>query len=107
MNNLLFILQSTTAFAAVVFIALLILTCFIAIKKPSKLYAIGTIAIICGLFLFSVYAIHTFDKIQMLGRDTSWPLVIPTLTKSFSSLLWASIIYLLSRILYIIRTPRI
>ena len=106
MNNLQFILQSTTAFAAVVFIALLILTCFIAIKKPSKLYAIGTIALICGLFLFVVYGVHTFDDIQKKS-DFAWLVVIPTLRQSFSSLLWASIIYLISRILYIIRTPRI
>ncbi len=106
MNNLQFILQSTTSFAAVVFIVLLILTCFIAKKNPSKLYAIGTITIICGLFLFIVYGVHTFDAIQKKS-DFSWLVVLPTLTKSFSSLLWAFIIYLISRILYIIRTPRI
>lgn len=106
MNILQFILQSTTAFAAVVFIVLLILTCFIAKKNPSKLYAIGTITIICGLFLFIVYGVHTFDAIQK-ESDFSWLVVLPTLTQSFSSLLWAFIIYLISRILYIIRTPRI
>lgn len=107
MNNLQFILQSTTSFAAVVFIVLLILTCFIAKKNPSKLYAIGTITIICGLFLFIVYGVHTFDDIQKWGRDSSWTVVIPTLRQSFSSLLWASVVYLISRILYIVRTPRI
>ena len=106
MNYFQFVLQSTTAAAAIVFILLLILTCFIAIKNPSKLYAIGTITIICGLFLFVVYGVHTFDEIQK-ESNFAWLVVIPTLRQSFSSLLWASIIYLISRILYIIRTPRI
>ena len=107
MNNIHFILQSTTAVAAVTFILLLILTCFIAKKNPSKLYGIGTIAIICGLFFFCVYGIHTFDNIQKWGDDTSWLVIIPTLRQAISSLLWAFIVYLISRILYIIRTPRI
>lgn len=105
MNNIHFILQSTTAASAVTFIILMILTCIVAKKNPSKLYAIGTIAIIWGLLLFVVYGVHTFDEIQKW--EFSWRTVIPTLTKSFSSLLWAFIIYLISRILYIIRTPRI
>jgi len=107
MNNLLFVLQSTTVFSAIAFILLLIATCIVAKKDPSKLYAIGTITIIVGIFLFVVYGIHTFDNIQKWGRDSSWTVVIPTLRQSFSSLLWASVVYLISRILYIIRTPRI
>jgi len=102
-----YILQSTTPVAAVTFILLLIVTCFIAWKNPSKLYAIGTIALVWGILLFVLYGTHTFDNIQKWADETTWRTVIPTLRKAFSSLLWACIIYLISRILYIIRTPRI
>ena len=127
-----FIMQSTTPFTAIIFALLLIATIYIAIKCHARLHSIGTIAIVFGLLYFSVSLVHVFDTIQV-GTDYSihdliydkinsgepitredyflidsiWKYLVPPLANSFTILLWSTFDYLVSRILYIVRTPRI
>lgn len=128
-----YILECTTPFTAICFVLLLAAIIFVAIKCPAKLHSIGTVTIVFGLLCFFVSFISVYDCIQVHFSDCSyrnlvtdkmfsgetisiedfksvesmWQYLVSPLTKSFAILLWSLLNYLLSRILYIIRTPRI
>ena len=125
-----FIFESTSTFTAVSLALLLIATCYIAKKCPAKLHAIGMITIIWGLLCLSVSLVAVFDdymcafgdnhsrlvdlinsgvgiKQQDIETNFIWQEMLPSLRNSCTILFWSTIVYLISRILYIIRTPRI
>jgi len=128
-TNIKFIFESTSAFTAVSCALLLIATCFIAKKCPARLQAFCRLIIVWGLLCLSVSLVHVFDnyifafgenhsrlvglinsgvgiKQQDLETSTIWQEMLPSLLNSCTILFWSSLVYLISRILYIIRTPR-
>jgi len=132
-TNIKFIMQSTTPFIAIAFVLLLAAICYVAIKCPAKLHSIGTVTIVFGLFCFSVALVSVFDCIQanlsdcdyqvlawdkmmsgeIITRDdfysveSIWKYLVSPLAGALSILFWSIIDYMIARILYIIRTPRI
>ena len=133
LSNAKFILQSTSVFTAISFVLLLAAIIYVAKKCPAKLHSIGTINIVWGLLLFAVALVKVYDTIMIYFPDCSisnyviekmyaqesftledlrsldsiWKYLVSPLANAFTILLWSILNYLLSRILYIIRTPRI
>ena len=128
--NIRFIFESTSMFTIISSILLLIATCYVAKKCPAKLHSIGMITIIWGLLCFSVSLSELFSdyifyegeyysglfellrngsgiSYQDLESGTVWQGILPSMCNSCTILLWSSLVYMISRILYIIRTPRI
>ena len=132
-TNIKFIMQSTTPFVAIAFVLLLAAICYVAIKSPAKLHSIGTVTIVFGLLCFSVALVSVFDCIQanfsdcdyqvfawhkmMSGEiitkedfysvESIWKYLASPLAGALSILFWSILDYVIARILYIIRTPRI
>lgn len=132
-TNIKFILQSTTPFTAIAFALLLAAICYVAIKCPAKLHSIGTVTIVFGLLSFSVALVRVYDTLQIYFPDCDyqvfafhkmlsgeiitreefnsvesiWKYLASPLANSLTILLWSTFDYVISRILYIIRTPRI
>ena len=132
-TNIKFIMQSTTPFIAIAFILLLAAIIYVAIKCPAKLHSLGTVTIVFGLLCFSVAFISVFDCIQIHYPDCSylvfawdkmmsgeiitredfnsvesiWKYLVSPLGTALSILFWSILDYMIARILYIIRTPRI
>ena len=127
-----FILEYTTPFTAISLALLMIATVYTAVKHPARLHSIGTITIVFGLLCFAVSFTNVFDAFQkyppfdyqglvsrkmvagelitkqdLASADSIWPHIISPLCKSCAIMFWSSILYMLSRLLYIIRTPRI
>ena len=126
-------MQSTTPFIAIAFILLLAAIIYVAIKCPAKLHSLGTVTIVFGLLCFSVAFISVFDCIQIHYPDCSylvfawdkmmsgeiitredfssvesiWKYLVSPLVTALSILFWSILDYMIARILYIIRTPRI
>lgn len=132
-TNIKFIMQSTTPFIAIAFILLLAAIIYVAIKCPAKLHSLGTVTIVFGLLCFSVAFISVFDCIQIHYPDCSylvfawdkmmseeiitredfnsvesiWKYLVSPLGTALSILFWSILDYMIARVLYIIRTPRI
>jgi uncharacterized YccA/Bax inhibitor family protein len=132
-TNFKFIMQSTTPFIAIAFILLLAAICYVAIKCPAKLHSLGTVTIVFGLLCFSVVFISVFDCIQMHLSDCDyqifawekmmsgeiitredfysvesiWKYLVSPLAAAMAILFWSILDYMIARLLYIIRTPRI
>lgn len=132
-TNIKFIMQSTTPFIAIAFVLLLAAIIYVAIKCPAKLHSLGTVTIVFGLLCFSVAFISVFDCIQIHYPDCSylvfaldkmmsgeiitredfnsvesiWKYLVSPLGTALSILFWSILDYMIARILYIIRTPRI
>ena len=132
-SNLVFVLQSTTLFTAIASVLLLALTIYVAKKHPIKLHAIGSLTLAFGFLCFSFYMSSVFDTYQLNAEydpvyrifelfqnketityqdyfgehKTMWFFLVTPMRKACASLLWTFLIYTVSRILYIIRTPRI
>ena len=126
-------MQSTTPFIAIAFILLLAAIIYVAIKCPAKLHSLGTVTIVFGLLCFSVAFISVFDCIQIHYPDCSylvfawdkmmsgeiitredfnsvesiWKYLVSPLGTALSILFWSILDYMIARVLYIIRTPRI
>ena len=133
LSNAKFILQSTSVFTAISFVLLLAAIIYVAKKCPAKLHSIGTINIVWGLLLFAVALVKVYDEFIFYFPDCSihafvfekmyaqesftleelrsvesiWKYLVSPLANAFTVLLWSTLNYLISRILYIIRTPRI
>lgn len=133
LSNAKFILQSTSVSTAVTFVLFLAAIILIAIKCPAKLHSIGMIAIVWGVLCFAVAFVKVYDEFifyfpdcsihayvyeKMLGQESFtlddirsiesiWKYIVSPLANAFTILLWSTLNYLISRILYIIRTPRI
>lgn len=132
-SNFVFVLQSTTLFTAITSVILLALTIYVAKKHPIKLHAVGSLTLAFGFLCFSLYMTSVFDQ-YMVNNDHDpicriidlfqlketityqdffsenqgmWFFLAPYMSKACASLLWSFLIYTVSRILYIIRTPRI
>ena len=132
-TNIKFIMQSTTPFIAIAFVLLLAAIIYVAIKCPAKLHSLGTVTIVFGLLCFSVAFISVFDCIQIHYPDCSylvfawdkmmsgeiitredfssvesiWKYQVSPLGTALSILFWSILDYMIARVLYIIRTPRI
>lgn len=132
-SNAKFIFQSTSVCTAVSFVLILAAIIVIAIKCPVKLHSIGMITIVWGLLCFSVALVHVYETFMFYFGDCSlhayvfekmraqesftiqdlksvesiWKYMVSPLANAFTVLLWSTLNYLISRILYIIRTPRI
>jgi len=131
-SNMRYILYHTTTFTAVSSILLLVAICFIAWKYPAKLHSLGSITMVFGFLCFCFAMIKVFDEFQKgnyfdiydlvyqkiesgqpiimedLGSTESiWKYITSPLANAFAVLIWSTVNYLISRILYIIRTPRI
>ena len=132
-TNIHFIMQSTTPFIAIAFVLLFAAIIYVAIKCPAKLHSIGTVTIVFGLFCFSVAFVSVYDCLQRDYPDCSyqafafnkmlsgeiitredfysvesiWKYLVSPLAGAIAILFWSIIDYLIARILYIIRTPRI
>jgi uncharacterized YccA/Bax inhibitor family protein len=126
-------MQSTTPFIAIAFILLLAAIIYVAIKCPAKLHSLGTVTIVFGLLCFSVVFISVFDCIQMHLSDCDyqifawekmmsgeiitredfysvesiWKYLVSPLAAAMAILFWSILDYMIARLLYIIRTPRI
>ena len=126
-------MQSTTPFIAIAFVLLFAAIIYVAIKCPAKLHSIGTVTIVFGLFCFSVAFVSVYDCLQRDYPDCSyqafafnkmlsgeiitredfysvesiWKYLVSPLAGAIAILFWSIIDYLIARILYIIRTPRI
>ena len=126
-------MQSTTPFIAIAFILLLAAIIYVAIKCPAKLHSLGTVTIVFGLLCFSVAFISVFDSIQvhlsdcdyqifawdkmMSGEiitredfysvESIWKYLVSPLAAALAILFWSILDYMIARLLYIIRTPRI
>ena len=126
-------MQSTTPFIAIAFVLLFAAIIYVAIKCPAKLHSIGTVTIVFGLFCFSVAFVSVYDCLQRDYPDCSyqafaftkmlsgeiitredfysveniWKYICSPVAKCCAILLWSTFDYTISRILYIIRTPRI
>ena len=133
LSNIKFIFQSTSVSKTVASVLLLAAIIYIAIKYPAKLHSIGIITMVWGLLcvsvaMFKVYdefifyfpdcSIHAFVLEKMYAQESFtlddlrsiesiWKYIGSPLANVFTILLWSTFNYLLSRILYIIRTPRI
>ncbi len=131
-SNMGFILYHTTAFTAITSVLLLIAICYIAWKYPAKLHSLGSIIMVFGFLCFFVAMIQVFDEFQkgnyvdihdllyqkfesgqsitredMSSTGSIWRYITSPLASAFAVLFWSTFNYLISRILYIIRTPRI
>ena len=132
-TNIKFILQSTTPFTAIAFVMLLAAICYVAIKCPAKLHSLGTVTIVFGLLCFSVAFVSVYDCLQVHFPDCDyqvfafhkmlsgenitreefysvesiWKYLSSPLANSLTILLWSTFDYVIARVLYIIRTPRI
>jgi uncharacterized YccA/Bax inhibitor family protein len=132
-TNIHFIMQSTTPFIAIAFVLLLAAIIYVAIKWPAKLHSIGTVTIVFGLLCFSVAFVSVYDCLQryfpdcgyqafawekmMSGEiitredfysvESIWKYLVSPLAGALSILFWSILDYMIARILYIIRTPRI
>jgi hypothetical protein len=132
-TNIKFIMQSTTPFIAIAFVLLLAAIIYVAIKCPATLHSLGTVTIVFGLLCFSVAFISVFDCIQIHYPDCNyqvfawdkmmsgeiitredfysvesiWKYLVSPLGTALSILFWSILDYMIARILYIIRTPRI
>ena len=132
-SNIGFIFQSTTPFTAISFALLLAAIIFVAEKCPAKLHSLGTVTIVFGLLCFSFALVQVYDTIQwhfsdcdyqvfawekmMSGEiitredfysvESIWKYICSPVSKCCAILLWSTFDYTISRILYIIRTPRI
>ena len=134
-SNFVFVLQSTTLFTAITSVILLALTIYIAKKHPVKLHAVGLLTLAFGFLCFSVNLSAVFDTYQVNAdhdpinmifelfhlkesityQDFAekyhgigmWYYLVTPMRKACATLLWTFLVYLVSRILYIIRTPRI
>ena len=133
LSNMKFIFQSTNVSTAVSSVLLLAAIIYIAIKYPAKLHSIGIITIVWGLLCVSVAMFKVYDEFIFYFPDCSirayvfekmfaqesftiqelnsiesiWKYIGSPLANAFTILLWSTLNYLLSRILFIIRTPRI
>lgn len=132
-SNIGFIFQSTTPFTAISFVLLLAAIIFVAVKCPAKLHSLGTVTMVFGLLCFSFALVQVYDTIQwhfsdcdyqvfawekmMSGEiitredfnsvENIWKYICSPVSKCCAILLWSTFDYTISRILYIIRTPRI
>ena len=132
-SNIGFIFQSTTPFTAISFVLLLAAIIFVAVKCPAKLHSIGTLTMVFGLLCFSLKLVQVYDELmfyypdcsyQIFARDkmmsgeiitredfysvkSIWNYICSPVSKCCAILLWSTFDYTISRILYIIRTPRI
>jgi len=132
-SNFVFVIQSTTLFTAITSVILLALTIYIAKKHPVKLHAVGLLTLAFGLLCFSVNLSAVFDSYQVNAdhdpiyrifelfqqketityqdffgeHQNIWYFLVPSARKACATLFWTFLVYLVSRILYIIRTPRI
>jgi len=130
-SNLVFVFQSTTPFMAISMAILLAITIYVAKKHPVKLHATGSLTLAFGLLCFAVSLTAVFDTYMVYGEPisdlyelfqsqdsisiqdfnqhlhTNWGHMVAPLRKSCATLLWTFLVYLVSEILYIIRTPRI
>ena len=132
-SNIGFIFQSTTPFTAISFVLLLAAIIFVAVKCPAKLHSLGTVTMVFGLLCFSVALVSVYDCLQVYHPDCSyqifawdkmmsgeiitredfysvesiWKYICSPVAKCCAILLWSTFDYTISRILYIIRTPRI
>lgn len=126
-----FVFQNSSLFMTVVFLLLLSATCYIAKKYPAKLIPIGRITVISGLLASCItlvvfynafmvnYGEYTHNLVSLINTENGiqyrdlentsivWQGIIPPLCKSLNILFQSFFVYLVSRILYIIRTPRI
>ena len=130
-SNMGFILYHTTAFTAITSVFLLVAICFIAWKYPAKLHSLGTITMVFGFLCFCVAMVQVFDQFQVNHQDiydllyqklesgqpitreeiysidSIWKYITTPLANGFAVLMWSTVNYLITRILYSIRTPRI
>lgn len=132
-SNIGYIFQSTTPFTLISFVLLLAAIIFVAIKYPAKLHSIGTLTMVFGLLCFSLKLVQVYDELMfnypdcsylvfawdkmMSGEiithedfqsvDNIWKYICSPVSKCCAILLWSTFDYTISRILYIIRTPRI
>ncbi len=132
-SNIGFIFQSTTPFTAISFVLLLAAIIFVAVKYPAKLHSIGTLTMVFGLLCFSLKLVQVYDCIQinlsdcdyqvfawekmMSGEiitredfysvESIWKYLVSPLAAALAILFWSILDYMIARILYIIRTPRI
>lgn len=132
-TNIKFIMQSTTPFIAVASILLLAAIIYVAKKCPAKLHSLGIVTIVFGLLCFSVAFVSVYDCLQvhlsdcdyqifawekmMSGEiitredfysvESIWKYLVSPLAAALSILFWSILDYIIARILYIIRTPRI
>ncbi len=132
-SNIGYIFQSTTPFTLISFVLLLAAIIFVAVKCPAKLHSIGTLTMVFGLLCFSLtlfqvydelmfnysdcsYLVFAWDKMmsgEIITRDdfysveSIWKYICSPVAKCCAILLWSTFDYTISRILYIIRTPRI
>ena len=132
-SNIGFIFQSTTPFTAISFVLLLAAIIFVAVKCPAKLHSIGTLTMVFGLLCFSLKLVQVYDELMFYYHDCSyqifardkmmsgeiitredfysveniWKYICSPVAKCCAILLWSTFDYTISRILYIIRTPRI
>lgn len=127
-----FILYHTTTFTAISSILLLVAICFIAWKYPVKLHSLGTITMVFGFLCFCVAMVQVFDEFQkgnyvdiydmlyqkfesgqpitregIYSTESIWKYITSPLGNAMAVLIWSTVNYLIARILYIIRTPRI
>ena len=132
-SNIGFIFQSTTPFTAISFALLLAAIIFVAVKYPAKLHSIGTVTMVFGLLCFSLTLVQVYEELMFNYPDCSyrvfawdkmmsgeiitredfnsvesvWKYICSPVSKCCAILLWSTFDYTISRILYIIRTPRI
>ena len=132
-SNIGFIFQSTTPFTAISFALLLAAIIFVAVKYPAKLHSIGTVTMVFGLLCFSLTLVQVYEELMFNYPDCSyrvfswykmmsgeiitredfysvesiWKYICSPVAKCCAILLWSTFDYTISRILYIIRTPRI
>ena len=132
-SNIGYIFQSTTPFTLISFVLLLAAIIFVAVKCPAKLHSIGTLTMVFGLLCFSLKLVQVYDCIQINLSDCDyqvfawekmmsgeiitredfysveniWKYICSPVAKCCAILLWSTFDYTISRILYIIRTPRI
>jgi len=132
-SNIGFIFQSTTPFTLISFVLLLAAIIFVAVKCPAKLHSIGTLTMVFGLLCFSLTLVQVYDELMFYHPDCNyrgfawdkmmsgeiitredfysvesiWKYICSPVSKCCAILLWSTFDYTISRILYIIRTPRI
>ena len=131
-SNMRYLVYHTTTFTAITSILLMIAVCYIAWKYPAKLHSLGSIIMVFGFLCFFVAMIQVFDEFQkghyvdihdllyqkfesgqsitredMSSTGSIWRYITSPLASAFAVLFWSTFNYLISRILYIIRTPRI
>lgn len=132
-SNIGYIFQSTTPFTLISFVLLLAAIIFVAVKYPARLHSIGTVTMVFGLLCFSLTLFQVYDELMFNYPDCSylvfawdkmmsgeiitqedfysvesiWKYICSPVSKCCAILLWSTFDYTISRILYIIRTPRI